>query len=424
MVYRNAAWNESDWGQNPFMVEFAKNVYNLNAHQLASVQRVHDRNCTASSSSAHSFHCFNTPCASYKDAFGLATLPIQWNPLDRTTDGCEVLDPDNNPLGGWCTGSHVGCVVYPEMAVAVPYIPCIPDTGHICIEPSSIDWCSFVLSLPMLSLPTGTCKGDFANESSNAAADAAVISLLSLDNYTIAVRGWDPVGNVWSKAPGVEVRLPIRIPSKDGQKRDYLDPYPPPTNISGYPEPIPRDFAGAFVPDAFGKKYFCEDIPGPNGHHCYKLVHGPEGDKPKPYPYHPPNITYNESLATVAHETGTTWQALCAEYNLTNCSFVSVITGVAIPNSPSSPTPPPTPAGSTGFYCDFASNSCKPGGPYHSIQECNAQCTTSPTPAPPTPAAGGQCTGCIGGSKGECKAPSSVCFPATAGACPAGTTHC
>jgi hypothetical protein len=215
-------------------------------------------------------------------------------------------------------------------------------------------------------------------------------------------------------------------------------------------------------------------------------VHGPVVGE-DPY-----NITYNESLATVAHETGATWQALCAEYNLTNCSFVSVITGVAIPNSPSWPTPPPTPAGSTGFYCDFASNSCKPGGPYHSIQECNAQCTTSPrvccfasfhmywpciagwccestrctgqggvitpltqcnattckpcggnstcyptpaaptpapapgvpTPAPPTPAAGGQCTGCIGGSKGECKAPSNVCFPATAGACPAGTTHC
>jgi hypothetical protein len=47
-----------------------------------------------------------------------------------------------------------------------------------------------------------------------------------------------------------------------------------------------------------------------------------------------------------------------------------------------------------------------------------------PTSAPPTPAAGGQCSGCIGGTNGVCKQASGVCYPEQAGACPAGTTHC
>jgi hypothetical protein len=34
------------------------------------------------------------------------------------------------------------------------------------------------------------------------------------------------------------------------------------------------------------------------------------------------------------------------------------------------------------------------------------------------------CTGCIGGSKGDCKGAANVCFPATAGVCPPKTIHC
>jgi hypothetical protein len=50
----------------------------------------------------------------------------------------------------------------------------------------------------------------------------------------------------------------------------------------------------------------------------------------------------------------------------------------------------------------------------------------SPTPKPagPTPAPSGQCTGCVGGTHGQCKAGSGVCYPTSAGVCPPGTTHC
>jgi hypothetical protein len=113
---------------------------------------------------------------------------------------------------------------------------------------------------------------------------------------------------------------------------------------------------------------------------------------------------YNESLYTVSQATGVPVAELCSKYQLKNCSFISVLTAVEIPNSaPSSPTPAPGPP--------------TPPAPA-------APTPAPPGPAPPTPTPGGQCTGCIGGSHGECKAASNVCFPATAGACPAGTTHC
>jgi hypothetical protein len=145
----------------------------------------------------------------------------------------------------------------------------------------------------------------------------------------------------------------------------------------------------------------CEHDPGPQGHHCVNFAYNhtcnlSAGD----------NRCYNESLYTLSQESAVPVQTLCTMLNLTNCSNISVLVSVPIPNSqPGSPTPaPPGPAPTP-----------TPPAP-------------GPTPAPPgpapTPVPGGQCTGCIGGSKGECKAASNVCFPATAGACPAGTTHC
>jgi hypothetical protein len=129
------------------------------------------------------------------------------------------------------------------------------------------------------------------------------------------------------------------------------------------------------------------------------------GSKDSPT-YNPYSPCFNESLYTLSKESAVPVQTLCTTLNLTNCSFISFEVSVPIPNSqPGSPTPAPGPAPPTPA----------PPGP-------------TPTPAPPgpapTPVPGGQCTGCIGGSKGECKAASNVCFPATAGACPAGTTHC
>jgi hypothetical protein len=124
-----------------------------------------------------------------------------------------------------------------------------------------------------------------------------------------------------------------------------------------------------------------------------------------------PNPCFNESLYTLSQESAVPVQTLCTMLNLTNCSNISFEVSVPIPNSqPGSPTPAPGPAPPTPA----------PPSP--------APTPAPPTPAPPgpapTPVPGGQCTGCIGGSKGDCKAVSNVCFPATAGTCPPGTTHC
>jgi len=64
---------------------------------------------------------------------------------------------------------------------------------------------------------------------------------------------------------------------------------------------------------------------------------------------------------------------------------------------------------------------CKLNKAYKLPQKCDL----SPGPGPgPGPSPGGQCTGCIGGTSGECKASNNVCYPKTSGVCPAGTTAC
>jgi hypothetical protein len=270
------------------------------------------------------------------------------------------------------------------MTIAIPYIHCIPDDAHGC----------FKFKDAIKVTPNSTTKGgldfDLQGDVRNWAwSFRGFFPVLGYIDYNRAIGvfgdlppGLNDTGGAW-QVPDVEFQLRPPLPRPDGSPRPH------------YLFPTDDHDAFAHQNESAIKDAFCADVPGPSGHHCIKLVANFSAPDP-----------FNESLWTVSQETGVPTSELCSKYNLTDCNFIGLQNALEIPNSaPSGPTPAPGPAPPT------------PAPP-----------SPAPTPSPPgpapTPVPSGQCTGCIGGSHGECKAASNVCFPATAGACPAGTTHC
>jgi hypothetical protein len=267
------------------------------------------------------------------------------------------------------------------MTIAIPYIHCIPDDAHGCFTFKEA-----------INGDTLELQGDVLNWMSSTAGLGGLFGLLGYIDFNRAVGYYQSTDGATPIPPGLNRTHGAgwQVPDVEFQLRA---PLPRPNGAPREPRNNPSSPQDAHQNESAIKDVFCSDVPGPSGHHCFKLV----ADFSSPDPY-------NESLWTVSQATGVPTSELCSKYNLTNCSFIELVTAVEIPNSaPSGPTPAPGPP--------------TPPAPA-------APTPAPPSPAPPTPAPGGQCTGCIGGSHGECKAASNVCFPATAGACPSGTTHC
>jgi hypothetical protein len=371
---------------NPLVLEYAKGVFNLNSVQLASTQYEcamcfqgctnctfpgETECCPGGYPACLAENCKKYNCSSYENV-------LQEKQTDQS------------------------CMAYALSEIAVPVIPCISDMTFYCQS-----------DLPpghYLNPAMCTIFGDPTMSDTHGSPNGLRTDFNILDQ---SCEQWATL-----------------LPGTNGE-----------FNFT----------AAERVPGSTNSSNFCENSPGPNGQHCFKLGYGDSKISPDKF----------ESLWTTAVETGEPWQTLCAKYSLTNCSFINSFVALGIDNS-AGPVPPIGldvccyDAGSTsvGGYYTTCIDGCKGRNtthcPYTKCHPCSggkpcpsvtptpptpptpaaptpAPPIPAPTPAPPGPAptpAPGGCPGCIGGSHGVCKAPSNVCFPASAGVCPAGTTHC
>merc|ERR1711988_1932456 len=178
--------------------------------------------------------------------------------------------------------------------------------------------------------------GNLTDDLQNWAISASdVKDLLHSDDYNVAVfgRGTWPGYNLTDPA-AVEMQLPSRLPGTNGYYR----------NVSN----------GGFCDSCAhleSSNVFCEDAPGPTGHHCFKLVHGPSAGWP---------LDYNESLWTVSQETGVPVSYFVSKYNLSNPDFIHVVTALEVPNSPVPPGP--APPSTVELWCNYKPSGTSSGG--------------------------------------------------------------
>ena len=213
-----------EWSQNEFMAEWAQNLYNLNAPNLASTQ----------------FYC--TP--------GKPCIKAQCESVDDLLTGSFEDQPP------FYDGFN-GCHVFPSQTIAVPDIPCIPGNSYACFSITEF-FDTIATSKDFFYAVVETGQYVLAATWDNQAR--AVMSILPQPD-----QGHFP-------AASAQVRVPIRLPGPDGYpklKCDCTGPF----SCSGFNKSGELcQFTGDYAVSSQLDDYFCEDLPGINGHHCYKLV--------------------------------------------------------------------------------------------------------------------------------------------------------
>jgi LysM repeat protein len=322
---------------NPFLADYADSIYQLNAFQFAKLQH----HCVHDPQTGHS-SCTSTKCENWRDM-------LQWGDLPAGR-GCMIL-----------AGMHV---VIPWLSPLVP----VPDLTYPRLQKSR--------------------KAEFIGT----AADPVHPSfgdIQWLDNHSKALLGgggyigWTDPWDGHIAGADSDIRMPYLLPRPDGYPRMPLL-----GSACG-------DSGKSIVTLSCLEEFACVDKPGPtanSGHHCLKLTcDGCAG-------CHDPSQpgcakVFNESLSTLAQETGLSVQYFVDKYNLTNPNFIHVATAVEVPNTvPKVPTPaPPAP---------------------------------TPAPPPPVPTPSHGCTGCLPGTAGDCKNSATICAQSQGGSCPTGFSKC
>jgi LysM repeat protein len=270
-----------DWTHNPYMVQFAKDFYNLNAHLIPMFQRV----CTVPGMGQKDW------CLSPSGT----PLPLQaWALIDTSTYAAVF-----NMTLEWSAGMRV----LQGQEFAVPYIPCVPNLEGICLEMPAQN--PVLMNWPRSDNSTPTQYGwNAGGQGPGPIGAPGRLPILGFDNLTNAI--------VYGTAPGIAIRMPILLPNRQGS----VD-WPP--VVDSEPVKLPADRPVApYLPNK------CIDVPGPGGHHCYKLT---------AKCYSTSSACYNESLSTVAREIGVTWQSLCTMYQLKDCNYIQFEGGLEVPNS-------------------------------------------------------------------------------------------